>query len=95
MREVVEIGGDGTKWAAKLISIKGDTPERRQEHRESVLREAAMMHSLKHEGLLNLKEFFVEDELVVLILERMKGTTLLDYVLAGGGAARQRCLFLF
>jgi len=36
-----------------------------------------------------IKEFFVEDELVVLILERMKGTTLLDYVLAGGGSARQ------
>jgi serine/threonine protein kinase len=43
VHEAVEVDGDGTKWAAKVISLKGSTAEKRLEHREAVLREAAMV----------------------------------------------------
>lgn len=95
VHEAVEINGDGTRWAAKLISLRGSTQEERMEHRETVLREAAMMLNLTHDGLLNLREFFVEENAVVLILEMMKGSTLLDYVLDKGGYSERDAAVVF
>lgn len=93
--EAVETKGDGTKWAAKVIAHRGYDEETRLANREAVLREAAMMLDLKHEHLLNLREFFVQDDAVVLILERMRGSTLLDYVLDTGGYSEHDAAVVF
>ena len=39
--------------------VTGTSPEKREEHLESTLREAEMALSLRHDGILQLREFFV------------------------------------
>jgi len=75
----------GVKYALKRVKLKDKHPGDKEKHLLEVLREVEFQKKIRHKNIISLEEFFVEPEQVVLVLEVMRGQTLLDSILDRGG----------
>ena len=70
----------GGSFAAKIISTKGTTPERRRDHVRALLCEAGVAAAAAHDTIVAFRDVFFEPDRAVLVQEYCHGGTLLRTV---------------
>jgi len=85
----------GEKFACKIMVHKGRTAQERAKKRDNALREIEVWSSVNHPGIVNLIEFFVDPNSVVIVMELCRGSTLLDEVLTRGGYSVEEARHIF
>jgi serine/threonine protein kinase len=68
---------DGAEFAAKVIALKGLTPKEELQ----IIQEAENLRKLKHPNIVELVDFFKEDESFYLVTDLMNGGELCDKLL--------------
>ena len=70
----------GGSFAAKIISTKGTTPDRRRDHIRALLCEAGVAAAAAHDTIVAFRDVFFEPDRAVLVQEYCHGGTLLRTV---------------
>lgn len=71
----------GVKYACKIMQLP---PQDDKTEWDNIFREIDILCALEHDCIVNLKEYFVEDDKVYVIMELMTGGELLDMVMENG-----------
>ncbi|GMH77876.1 hypothetical protein TrST_g12464 [Triparma strigata] len=78
VREGTEKGAAKEKWAVKCVTKSALTAD----DREALLDEIDILRTMKHAGIITLKDHFEEEKFHYLVLESMEGGELFDRIVA-------------
>jgi len=102
VRSVTELS-TGKQWACKCLKVHHEASSARSSGQaqtrslDAVFREIDVLNRVQHQGVVQMREYFIEGNQIYIILERVTGRELLDAVMASesGHLSEQEARHIF